>query len=97
MTVTPTAGVYILEWTWNMSHNTAGGDYWVRVQQDTVDIRSSRFNNPVSYANNGWMPYAGFIRLTLTAVSTTFTVDFCRNNAGTAWIKNCRILLRRVA
>jgi hypothetical protein len=95
-TITPIAGIYILEYNFSGTNSSAGGDIWIKVHNGTDIYSESRINSAISYANSGWETRSGFIRLTLTAIEKSYYIDFCRHTAGTAWIKNAKILLRRI-
>jgi hypothetical protein len=97
LTCTPVAGTYILEWNFASDMTAGGGDTWVKIHDGTTIYSESRINCAVSYANSGWEARSGFIKLTLTATEKNFYIDFCRQTAGTAWNKNAKILLRRIA
>jgi hypothetical protein len=95
--LTPNAGVYILEWNFEMSVSAAGLDIQYKVWNGTDVYSSARNSIGISYANSGWVIYSGFIKLTLTQINMNFYIDFCRQATGTAYIKNAKILLRRIA
>lgn len=92
---TPIAGDYILQWSCEISNANGGNDSWFRVRNGVTTFTESRLNITVSYANSGWEHRSGIVKVTLSSASD-FYIDFCRSN-GTAYIKNVRILLRRIA
>jgi hypothetical protein len=95
--LTPIAGTYILEWNYEITNSAAGNDNWIRIWNGTDIYSQARINSDVTYANSGWRVGSGFVRLTLTAIAMNFYIDFCRQAAGTVYIKNVKIMLRRVS
>jgi hypothetical protein len=95
LNVIPKAGNYILFWNFKISASTAGYDVWCKVWNGTNIYSESRVNCSIIRNNVGWEERSGFIKLTLTPVNINFYIDFCRNAAGTAYIKDAKLLLRR--
>ena len=96
-TVTPVAGTYILEWTCQVANSNANNDNWVKVRDESTTYLETQFRSQsISYANSGWAVFTGFTKVTLSAVSQSFYIDYCRV-AGTTYIKNAKLLLRRIA
>jgi hypothetical protein len=100
-TFTPIAGTYIVEWNLMVasSSTTTGNGPQYRVTDGTTVFVSSQTGIHATYTNGGYEERSGFSRVTLTATSKTYTIDYCRsyNNSGTIYCKNAKILFRRVA
>ena len=93
----PIPGLYSVEWGVQMTNQSAGGDNWLKMA-DTITGTHYEFRNncAVSYPNQGWSPYGGFVHQTLTSAAITFTISYCRHTAGVAYIKRAKIQIRRI-
>lgn len=94
LTCTPTAGTYILEYGAWVTNSNAVKNIWVRIIDPTSTFEV-QIDNGTPYSGSGWVNVSDFKQLTLSNVSSTFTIDFCvPANAG--YIKNAKISLRRI-
>ena len=89
------SGDYILEWSFEITSSSTSNNFWFRVRDNSYIYMEERFNNQVNYSSNGWNPICGFQKITLNG-SKDFYVDFCSNTLGTTYIKNAKLLLRRI-
>lgn len=96
LNIIPIAGNYILEWNFSIANSVANKGSWIKVHNGTTVYLESQMNALFARASSGWLPIAGFIKLTgLTAINQNYYIDFCIGN-NTVYIKNAKLLLRRV-
>jgi hypothetical protein len=93
---TPVAGTYLMQCTFEIVNSGAGNDSWVRGYNGVVTYFESRINSDVTYTNLGWKIHTCFYVAPFLSVPKIFYIDFCRHSVGTAYIRNVRILLRRI-
>ena len=98
LTFTPSsAGLYSIFWSCEVTNNTAVSNRYTRVQVvldgTTTFAGEQQFQMVLA---NLWLPACGLYQTTLTAVSHTIDLQFATSNAaGTASIRNARIIARK--
>jgi hypothetical protein len=93
---TPVAGTYILQCTFEISNSGGGNDVWIKGYNGIKTYFESRMDCPVSYANLGWQIVTCFYIETYLSIPTVFSIDFCKQSLGTAYIKNVKLFIRRI-
>lgn len=96
LTFTPaTTGDYILEWSFEVSNNTNSGNTRIVVLQDATTLSDTNYTSSNTYSE--FQQRSGFTKVSLTgSQSYTFKIQFSLVAGGIAYIKNARIIARRV-
>jgi len=98
--VTPVAGIYELEWYYEGVNSVGSYDNNTKISYTSPSSSNTLFENRyqvnMNYSQNGWSPFHGFIKMALNGENMNFYFDFCRNNSGTAYVKNVKFLLKRI-
>ena len=98
LTFTAAAADYLLEWSWEYSASVTIQDVEQILDRDAGTTLADNLNRLTrTYAQGQYMNCAGFKKVTLTAGSHTFTIQYkTLNTACTAYIRRARITARRV-
>lgn len=97
LSIIPMPGEYILEWNFQISNSCLISNAQYKVYSSTGAIYSEAvINCNLPRSNQGWNEITGFIKLILTTTPLTFYLDYCRPGSGQVYIKNAKLLLRRI-
>lgn len=98
---TPTlpAGDYLIQWSWEYSHQSTTESVDSRIQIDDTTTLGEYAGAPnISFAQGGYYPAGGFAKATLTQGVHTVDVDYKSSvNNKTAYIKNVRLAIWKVS
>lgn len=92
--IPPTSGDYLLEWYFEHTSNANNKSTRVAIDQDGSIISDTKYTN--ANTTPDYQSKSGFKKITLTAASHTFKIQFSSPDVGTAYIKNARLIARRV-
>lgn len=93
----PVAGTYIINWYFELANNSTAGTTNYIVKNGVTVLSQATLGFNVNQTNNGFIPISGFMSVSLTAVSQTFTISYNSINTHTSYIQNARLKAVRVA
>jgi hypothetical protein len=95
----PSTGDYIIEWTFELNASTINRRILAKVDIDDTTIISGQIgeSSTLSPHPNGWILCSGFKKVNLSNSSKSIKIKFATEiGTSTAYIRNARILTRRV-
>jgi hypothetical protein len=95
LTFTAESAAYIIEWSAELKSTDDDATAKVRVRRDDIETLSEV---QMSSEDSGWMPFAGLVRLSLSAGSRNIDIDWATGHSGkSVLIRRARLKAYRVS
>lgn len=96
-----TAGRYIVNWSFEWTQSSNGGEFQAQVQVDNTTTLYEQNSRTPYFGAGDFSSYAypasGFGFVNLTTGNHTFEIDYRESNGGTAYIRKARLSVWRVS
>lgn len=94
--IIPMPGEYVFEWNFQIASTPLLCNSKYKVYADGEIYSEAELNSNLIFGSRSWQDIVGFKKLTLTTTPIKFYIDFCKSGTGKAYIKNAKLLLRRI-